>query len=130
MQKIFIILILLFFCLSGFSQIRDTMKIEHDTTEYEITVFDPVFYSWLMTNGRPRGFYGQPYLESHNRFYIAEWNSRVISGYKPNLYSIYIDYNPSLDYGYEVNFILFNYFQYFMEVTRERLGIRRRGLNN
>lgn len=119
-------LFIIFICISNisFAQKADTVKIEKDSTEYEVTVFDPLFNTWLITNARPRGFYGLQYLESHNKFYVADWNTRV--GIRNGLYQFWIDYDPNIKYGYEVNYILFNYFQFFMATTGERLGIRRR----
>jgi len=114
----------LFFSSVSFSQSKDTLKIEKDSAEYEITVFNPMFNTWLITNAIPRGFSGLEYLEGHNRFYVADWNSRV--GIRNRLYQFWIDYDSNVKYGYEVNYILFNYFQFFMTTTGERLGVRRR----
>jgi len=113
----------LFFSSVSFSQSKDTLKIEKDSVEYEITVFDPMFNTWLITNARMRGFYRLEYLEVHNKFYVADWNSRA--GIRNRLYQFWIDYDSNVKYGYEVNYILFNYFQFFMTTTGERLGVRR-----
>ena len=103
---------------SCFSQSKDTVIISNDSLEYEITIIQPGFDTWLFTNARPRGFYSLSYLESQNRFYTSEWNRRF--------FDFYIPYDYNVKYGYEVNYILFNYFLYFQATTGRRLGVRRR----
>lgn len=120
------IIFILFLSLSLYSQNKDTVKIVNDTLEFEITIIYPGFDTWLVTQARPRGFYGLQYLESHNRFYVTEWNYRYMSSTGRFNYQFPIDYNFNTNYGYEVNYLLFNFFQYFMIQTGERMGIRRR----
>ncbi len=33
-----------------------------------------------------------------------------------------IDYNPQIDYGYEVNYLLYNYFLFFQREYDQQLG--------
>jgi hypothetical protein len=105
--------------LSSYSQ-----EIKNDTLEYEIKIIDPTFNMWLVGNARPVGFYSIDYLESYNRYYVTEWNQRYMTGRNRDLYQFYIDYDPKVKYGYDVNYLLFNYFQYFRIKTGERIGIR------
>lgn len=94
----------------------DTIRIANDSLEYEIIIIEPGFESWLISQP-PRGFYGQSLLESKNRSFVVEYNNRVLhrGQYPSNLYSEQINYDPSVDYGYEVNYLLYNYFIYFQK---------------
>jgi len=42
--------------------------------------------------------------------------------FDPNLYELQIDYQQGIDYGYEVNYKLYNYFIYFQLTYKQRLG--------
>ncbi|WP_242093763.1 DUF6146 family protein [Aestuariivivens sediminicola] len=103
---------------------NDTVSISNDELEYEIIIIEPGFNIWLMTNARPEGYYSQSFLENRNYQYVVEWNQRVMQsrGFDPNLYQLPIDYNPQIDYGYEVNYKLYNYFIYFQLTYNQRLG--------
>lgn len=99
----------------------DTVKIENDSVDYEITIFEPGFRSFLATQ-QPRGYYSQSFLEQHNRRYVVTYNGRVLSSrWSRDLYTVQIDYEQRVDYGYEVNYLLYNYFVYFMEKYNQRL---------
>ena len=38
------------------------------------------------------------------------------------LYEMQIDYQNNINYGYEVNYILYNYFVYFQQKYKQKLG--------
>ena len=103
---------------------NDTVKIENKDEDYEIIIIDPGFTSFLYGSAKPRGFYNQSYLENRNRIYVTEWNirARQPQRYNPNLYEMEINYDPQIDYGYEVNYLLFNYFIYFQLKYNQKLG--------
>lgn len=102
----------------------DTIKIASDVTEYEIIIIEPGFNFWLQSIARPEGYYSQSYLENRNNLYVIEWNQRVQQPfrYDPGLYELQINYSPQIDYGYEVNYKLYNYFIYFQRKYNQRLG--------
>lgn len=102
----------------------DTVKIASDSTEYEIIIIDPGFNTWLLSIAKPEGYYSQSYLENRNQIYVINWNQRAMQPlrYGDNLYEMQIDYSPSIDYGYEVNYKLYNYFVYFQRKYDQRLG--------
>lgn len=102
---------------------QDTVRIANDDIEYEIIIIEPGFNSWLVSTAQPKGYYSQQYLEGRNRLYVTEWNSRVLQphNFNPNLYEMRIDYDPSIDYGYEVNYKLYNYFIYFQLTYKQKL---------
>jgi hypothetical protein len=102
----------------------DTVRIANDVLEYEVVIIDPGFNSWLVTQAQPRGFYSETFLENRNAIYASEWNSRVrqSQSYNRNLYEMEIDYNQGTHYGYEVNYLIYNYFVYFQIANRQRLA--------
>ena len=101
----------------------DTIRIANDKLEYEVIIIDPGYSSWLISNAQPRNYHSQSYLESKNQIWISEWNSRVQqpTRYNPNLYEMTIDYSPSIDYGYEVNYLIYNYLVYFQNTYKQKL---------
>ena len=105
-------------------QVADTVEISDPESNYEIIIIEPGFDYWLRTMARPRGYYSQSYLETRNRIYVTEWNNRVVwpRRYDPLLYELQINYDPLIDYGYEVNYKLYNYFIYFQRKYGQRLG--------
>lgn len=106
------------------SNVNDTIKIANHELEYEVIIIEPGFNTWLNTQAMPRGYYSENYLESRNRIWVNEWNSRVLQPlrFNRNLYEMQIDYNPSIRYGYEVNYLIYNYFIYFQLHYKEKLG--------
>ncbi|WP_459209443.1 DUF6146 family protein [Aquimarina rhabdastrellae] len=100
----------------------DTLRIANDSLEYEVIIIEPGFQAWLATQP-PRGYYGLSYLEIRNRIYTTNYNQRVLQPqrYDPNLYIQQINYNSNISYGYEVNYLLYNYFIYFEQRYRQRL---------
>jgi hypothetical protein len=102
---------------------NDTIRISNEELEYEIIIFDPGFNAWLRSNARPRGYYSQSYFEARNRVWVLEWNTRAnLPLQNRNLYEMRIDYNSSTNYGYEVNYLLFNYLVYFQQKNNVNLG--------
>lgn len=105
-------------------QENDTVSISDEETEYEIIIVEPGFYIWLNSIARPRGYYSQSFLETRNEILVLNWNQRVLlpMQFDTNLYLWQIDYDPRIDYGYEVNYKLYNYFIFFQRKYRQRLG--------
>ena len=99
--------------------------IANDTLEYEIIISEPGFQSWLLSQPK-RGFYSQPYLENKNQRFVTEYNYRVSSPrFSRDSYPQRIEYDPDIDYGYEVNYLLYNYFVYFQNRYNQTfIGIR------
>ncbi len=106
---------------------NDTIRIVNDSLEYEIIIVEPGFESWLVSQP-PRGYYSQSFLETKNRMFVSEYNQRVLqpARYPRNLYTEQINYDPAIDYGYEVNYLLYNYFLYFQEKYKQHfIGSRK-----
>ena len=108
---------------SGLVQ-SDTVHISSDESDYEIVIIEPGFNAWLYGTARTRGFYSQQFLETRNAIFVQEWNIRNLQPltFDPNLYELRIDYDTRTDYGYEVNYLLYNYFIYFQLTYKQRLA--------
>ena len=103
---------------------NDTVIISSDESDYEIIIIEPGFNAWLVSTARPEGYYSQQWLESRNAILVQAWNQRNLQpmSYDPNLYEVRIDYDTRTDYGYEVNYKLYNYFVYFQLKYKQRLS--------
>ena len=101
----------------------DTIRIANEELEYEVLIIDSGFSSWLITNSYPRNYHSQSYLEAKNNVWVAEYNNRALqpNRYSSNLYEMPINYNPNIDYGYEVNYLIYNYMVYFQNTNKQKL---------
>ena len=92
----------------------DTIRIANEELEYEIIIIEPGFFNWLVTQF-PEEYYEHGFLRNRNIAYVAEFNRRVIlpTRFNPDLYQLQIDYQPGINYGKEVDYLLYNYFIYF-----------------
>ncbi|MFT5672262.1 MAG: hypothetical protein ACI9JT_000891 [Polaribacter sp.] len=100
------------------------VRIANDSLEYEIMIIDIGFTAYLVGVAKPAGFYSQNYLEARNNVWVASWNLRAQNPvkYNDNIYENIIDYQPQIDYGYEVNYKLFNYFLFAQRKYNINLG--------
>ena len=98
--------------------------IANDSLEYEIMIMDIGFTTFLATVAKPEGFYTQNYMEARNSVWVTSWNIRAQSPSRrtANIYESSIDYQPQIDYGYEVNYKLFNYFLFAQRKYKINLG--------
>lgn len=101
----------------------DTVKIANKNLEYDVMIIDVGFSSWLNNRALPRNYYSLSYLENKNQWYVQEWNRRVLQPqrYDRNLYEMQINYDPSIRYGYEVNYLIYNYMIYFQNTYKQQL---------
>jgi hypothetical protein len=106
------------------SEKEEPVVIANDSLEYEIIIIDIGFNTFLNSMAKPDGFYSQSYLEARNRVWVQEWNnrSRNPSQYNASIYENVIDYQTTTDYGYEVNYKLFNYFLFAQRKYKMNLG--------
>jgi hypothetical protein len=102
---------------------NDTVRIANEELEYEVIIIEPGFNSWLNATALPRNYHTQAFLENKNRFYVTEWNNRVLQPqrFNPNLYEMTINYDPNINYGYEVNYLIYNYMIFFQNTYNQRL---------
>ncbi|WCO03289.1 DUF6146 family protein [Psychroserpens ponticola] len=105
---------------------EDIVRFSSNALEYEIIIIEPGFNSWLSTMAQPEGYYSQSYMESRNNVMVQEWNTRVLQPlrYSSELYQLQIDYRPGINYGYELNYKLYNYFIYFQLTYKQKLSAK------
>lgn len=110
---------------TGNAMTSDTVRIANDSLQYEVIIIEPGFNLFINSIARPKGYYSQSYLENKNRFLVSEYNSRVNQPfrYNPNLYVQEINYDPNIDYGYEVNYLLYNYFVFLSREYDQRFSV-------
>jgi len=102
---------------------NDTVRIANEELNYQVIIIDPGFETWLNTKAYPRNYHSQTYMENKNAIYVSEWNLRVLQPqqYDPNLYEMRINYDSTVDYGYEVNYLIYNYMIYFQNTYKQKL---------
>lgn len=93
-----------------------------DSTEYELIVFDPGFHNWFISNQKPVWFHENEYYRTKNSLYTTYWNIRVLENMHRPPYDFEIVYDPTVDYGIEVNWQLFWYYKYLEQKYNIRLG--------
>ncbi|MGX7668562.1 DUF6146 family protein [Flavobacterium pedocola] len=104
---------------------NDTVRIANEELEYEIIIIDGGFNTWLNSTARRRGFYSQNYFEARNIPWVIEWNNRARiarTDRDRDLFGMEINYRSNVNYGYEVNYLLYNYLVYFQIKNNIRLG--------
>ena len=85
---------------------------DNDSTEYSLIVLDPG-YDFYLASQPSANFYSQQYYENWNRQYVIEWNARHRNPLRyGGFYETQIDYNPREDYGHDLNYRLYYYFQF------------------
>jgi len=97
--------------------------ISNDSLEYEVIIIDVGFTLYLNTIAKPKNYYSLSYLENRNNIYVTNWNIRALnpSKFNSSIYENRIDYRPQIRYGLEVNYKLFNYFQFAQQKYKIRL---------
>jgi hypothetical protein len=97
--------------------------ISNDSLEYEVIIIDVGFTLYLNTIAKPKNYYSLNYLENKNNMYVTNWNLRALnpSKFNSSIYGNRIDYSPQIRYGLEVNYKLFNYFQFAQQKYKIRL---------
>lgn len=108
---------------NGIASKSDTIRIANDELQYEVIIIDPGFNTWLNSRAYPRNYHTQSFLENKNRLYVSEWNNRVLQPqqYPASLYEMTINYDSNVDYGYEVNYLIYNYMIYFQNTYKQKL---------
>jgi hypothetical protein len=101
----------------------DTIHISNPDLEYEVIIIDGRFTSWFNSYAKREGYYSQSYLEARNRFWVMEWNNRARNPMRyGNMYDMPINYENNIDYGYHVNYMIYNYLLYFQITNKQQLG--------
>jgi len=96
-------------------------RVAIDSTEYEITIIDPDFDRWYIGHYSPALERTNEYYRSMNSQGVINWNQYFTRNRYSTVIGSYISYNPSVDYGLEVNRRLYWYFRFIEENYRIRL---------
>jgi len=91
---------------------------EEDSVEYELIVFDPKFETWYILQNSPANYRSQQYYEYWNRQYVTAWNYHASNSRRSSFFEPIIGWDPTIDYGFEINHKLFYYFQYVERVLK------------
>lgn len=88
---------------------------EDDSLQYDLETFDARFDTWYALNNNPSQYRSQEYYENWNRQYVVSWN---IKATQPGnrFFETIVGYEPTVDYGFELNHKLFYYFLYVERV--------------
>lgn len=90
---------------------NDEVAVE-DSVEYELIVFDTKFETWYIMHDNPSQYRSLPYYENWNQRYVAAWNYKASTMRRGTFFEPIVGYEPTVDYGFELNHKLFYYFQY------------------
>ena len=101
-----------------------TQKKTDSADEWEITVFDAEYETFVATRAQPKSMFTESSLKSRNTILVNEWNSRFYSGINRNFYEVAIDYDPAEKYGLDFEYRMYQFFAY----CNWKYGIRFTGL--
>ena len=106
----------------GVVEIENNMddSVAGDSVEYELETFDSNFDAWYSLHNNQSQYRSKEYYEGWNRRYIDAWNFNASQPGKRSFFQSVIGWDPTVDYGFELNHKLFYYFQYVERV----LGIQ------
>jgi len=86
-----------------------------DSTEYEIYIDDLRFDQWYLLNYSEPKDHSNDYYHSKNLVAVTKWNDYYRKGQYFGIIDSFINYQPQIDYGIEVNRKLYWYFKYAEE---------------
>ena len=93
----------------------NVVNIENDQEEHNLIILDPGYNQWAVTNAKPIQYYSPQYYRQWNQRYVQAWNALANQAlrYGSNFpFENQIDYDYTTDYGVELDYELFTYFQY------------------
>jgi len=89
-----------------------------DSLEYQLETFDQKFETWYMLHNSQSQYHSQSYYEGWNRRYVSAWNANAMDSRKSSFFEPIVGYDPTIDYGFELNHKLFYYFLYVEHVLK------------
>lgn len=92
-------------------------EVPEDSLEYSLETFDARFETWYQFQNKPSTYRSQSYYENWNQQYVNAWNHKAMQG-RNKFFEPIVGYDPTVDYGFELNHELFYYFQYVENVLR------------
>ncbi|MBL6450015.1 hypothetical protein JMN32_27120 [Fulvivirga sp. 29W222] len=106
------------------SQGSNILSKAQNQDEYELTIIDPGFDRWFSVNRKPVNYHTLSFYEQQNARYVRAWNEKVGQQGHYNTvnypFENRINYDSSIDYGLELNYMLYNYFQYIENTVGNR----------
>lgn len=127
MKKILLFGIILFATWSCTQQKQVTQSqrpqpvIDKDATEYNILIIDPAFDRWYAMRYSTSMDRSNEFYKGVNYLGVQNWNDYYNRGKYPQVIGSYLNYNPGVDYGLEVNRRLYWYFKYIEENFKIRI---------
>jgi len=101
-----------------------TQKKSDSADEWEVTVFDAEYETFVASRAQPKSMFTESSLKSRNTILVNEWNSRFYSRVNPNFYEVAIDYDPNENYGFDFEYRMYQFFAY----CSWKYGVRFNGL--
>jgi hypothetical protein len=83
-----------------------------DQEEYELIVLDPGFDTWFTTTWNPAKDRSVNYYSHWNSQYVSAWNYKASRPHYSDMFDMLINYEPTVDYGMEVERKLYYYFRW------------------
>ncbi len=92
---------------------ENIVNLSQNEEEYEVVVFDPGFDAWFATTWSPARDRSVSYYRSWNQRYVSAWNYKATHPQtSPSFFENIIQYDPTIDYGIEVERTLYYYFRW------------------
>jgi len=85
---------------------------DEEEEEYEVVVFDPGFENWFATTWNPARDRSVDYYSYWNNLYASAWNYKATRPHYSQFFTNVIQYEPTIDYGIEVERTLYYYFRW------------------
>jgi hypothetical protein len=89
-----------------------------DSVEYVLETFDAKFETWYALHNSPSQYRSKSYYEGWNQRYVSAWNYNASDPGKNWFFEPVVGYDPTIDYGFELNHKLFYYFMYVENVLK------------
>lgn len=89
-----------------------------DSLEHEILILDPDFERWYLMRYSTSLDRSNEFYRTKNYAAVTNWNTYLMRNKYRRVVNSHINYNPSIDYGIEVNRKLYWYFRYVEERFR------------
>lgn len=124
MKRLLILLTIILFIWAcstqkGIVKVEKTEPVaEFDSVEYGVETFDAKFETWYELHKSPATYRSQSYYENWNKQYVSAWNYKSTNINKSTFFEPIVGYDPTEDYGFDVNHKLFYYFQYVENVLK------------
>jgi len=98
----------------------DLSQSKDDKEEYDLIVLDPGFETWFTTTWNPAKDRSVEYYSHWNYRYSSEWDYKATRPHTSEFFDSMIQYDPTADYGIEVERKLYYYFRW----VDTKLGIQ------